>query len=267
MPATVTAFGFKVNPGTIADYLAYIREQVDARLPTTIFYQNLHSLYFYLRNFQLRALFDQATLMVDGMPIVALLRLAGQPAVREQRVTWVDFIWPLLECCQTQRYRVFYFGAPPGVLEAGLERIRARCPQLEVTGHHGYIDMSSGSPDSRRLVEAMNTFQTDVCIVGLGTPRQEQWVHEYRSQMQVHVVLTAGACIEYLAGAVQTPPRWMGRWGLEWAFRLGENPRRFAHRYLLEPWVVLALLVRNSLRSSAAERGASRADHGSENSQ
>src|SRR5690606_21110319 len=83
-----------------------------------------------------------------------------------------------------------------------------------------------------------------ILIVGMGMPRQEIWVYENRSSLSATVILTAGACMDYIAGAVPVPPRWLGPIGLEWAYRLATNPRRLATRYLLEPWALAPRLVR-----------------------
>jgi N-acetylglucosaminyldiphosphoundecaprenol N-acetyl-beta-D-mannosaminyltransferase len=73
-------------------------------------------------------------------------------------------------------------------------------------------------------------------------------VHAHRGQISANAILLAGAALDYVAGAVPTPPRWAGRWSLEWAFRLAAEPRRLGRRYLVEPWPVLGLFVREWLR-------------------
>ena len=80
-------------------------------------------------------------------------------------------------------------------------------------------------------------------MVGMGMPRQELWIHDNFDHLSTTVILPAGAAIDYIAGVVPTPPRWMGKVGLEWTFRLAAEPKRLRHRYLLEPWSVLGLLA------------------------
>ncbi len=74
-------------------------------------------------------------------------------------------------------------------------------------------------------------------------PRQEAWVAAHLDAIEAPVILTCGACMDYVAGVVPTPPRWAGRVGLEWLFRLLAEPRRLARRYLVEPWSVARLFV------------------------
>ncbi|HZS60644.1 MAG TPA: WecB/TagA/CpsF family glycosyltransferase, partial [Gemmatimonadaceae bacterium] len=114
--------------------------------------------------------------------------------------------------------------------------------------HHGYFDHTPGSADNKAVLADIAGFEPNVLMVGLGMPRQEHWVHAHRAETTANAILLAGAALDYVAGAVPTPPRWAGRWSLEWAFRLAAEPRRLGRRYLVEPWPVLGLFVREWFR-------------------
>jgi N-acetylglucosaminyldiphosphoundecaprenol N-acetyl-beta-D-mannosaminyltransferase len=79
----------------------------------------------------------------------------------------------------------------------------------------------------------------------MGMPRQEIWVLNNLEKLHAKVILTCGACMDYIAGEIPTPPRWMGRVGLEWLYRLLSEPGRLWKRYLVEPWFLGGLLVRD----------------------
>ncbi len=239
--------GFSVNPGSVEDYVslvsAAIRDEVRCRILT----HNLHSLHEFFRSSGLRRCYRDRVVLVDGMPIIGLLKLAGFSVGRDDRVTYVDFIWPLLERARDEGWRVFVVGQTPDVLEAALAEIRRRLPGIAIDGRDGFFDKTTGSAESLGLVERINRFGADLLLVGMGTPLQEHWIHDHETLLDVPAILTCGACMEYVAGKVRTPPRWMGRAGLEWAFRLMENPRRFAYRYLVEPWGLAIRLARHYL--------------------
>ncbi len=239
--------GFRVNPGTIDDYIALVADTVDNARKETVFYHNLHSLYSYFRSGELRQCYDKATILADGMPIVWLLKLMRFSAERDQRVTYVDFIWPLLEAARDNNWSVYHVGQQSEVQQQALEEIRERLPGISIDGHDGYFDQSAESEDSLRVIAEINKQKTDVLLVGFGAPKQEFWIDAHREKIDAPMVFSCGACMEYVAGHVKTPPRWMGRLGLEWSYRLFENPRRFAFRYLVEPLLLGFYLLRNLL--------------------
>jgi len=245
--APVSFLGFTVNPGTIKDYLSLIDFAVAQNSKTTVLYHNLHSLYTYFTSARLRACYDKCTVLVDGMPIIGLLRAGKHDVNRDQRVTYVDFIWPILEHAENKQLRVFHLGQSAEVQNIALSAIRARLPKLQISGHDGYFDLSQNSQETVDVINQVNAFKTDILLVGFGAPKQEFWVDAHRDQISAPILFTCGACMEYVAGAVKTPPRWMGRMGLEWSYRLFENPRRFAFRYLIEPLLLGFFLLRNLL--------------------
>lgn len=238
------AFGFTVHPGTIENYVALARSAASERRPVTVLYHNLHSLYLWFRSPTLRQHYAGCTVLVDGMPLIALLRAAGVDVDRSHRVTYVDLIEPLMRMARDEGLRVFHVGQSSEIQATALTTLRERLPGLQIDGHDGYFDQSAASADSQRVVDAINAFGSDLVLIGFGTPRQEAWLHAHREAIEAPAVYACGACMEYVAGAVRTPPRWMGRFGLEWAFRLGEHPRRFAYRYLVEPVILAGHLLR-----------------------
>jgi N-acetylglucosaminyldiphosphoundecaprenol N-acetyl-beta-D-mannosaminyltransferase len=234
-------FNTKVTPTTTQDLLDILDLSAANREQCIIASQNLHGMKLWYEVDEVRKLhdLDNTFVHIDGMPIVTLCRLMGIDATREQRVTLVDFIWPLLQTAQDLGWRLFYLGARPDVLAAGLAKIRATYPTLEIAGHDGYFELRDRAKNAA-ILEAIRAHRPHLVLVGMGMGRQEPWILEHRRELAPASFITVGACLEYVAGAVKTPPRWMGRAGLEWLFRLAENPMRFWHRYLVEPWVLVA---------------------------
>ena len=249
VPSHLKAFGFSSHPGTLDDYLLLIAQQIETQTPISVFYHNQHTLYSYFTNERLRQCYKRAIVIADGMCVVMLCKLAGFTLNRDHRLTYVDFIMPLMKMAQRKGWRVFHVGQETEVLDQALRKIRSRVPGINIAGRNGYFDQAANSTESLNVVDQINTNSTDILLVGFGTPSQEYWVDAHRESINAPVVLTCGACMEYVAGAVRTPPRWMGRVGLEWSFRLMENPRRFAHRYTVQTLKLGYILFRNGFRS------------------
>ena len=255
--------GFRVNPGTIGDFIAFIDEAVGEKRKETVFYHNLHSLYMFFTSKPLRQSYERVTVLADGMPIIWLLKIMRMNAEREQRVTYVDFIWPMLEAARDNGWNVYHVGQEKSVQQNALDLIREKLPGISIDGHDGYFDLTDNCSESQAVIESINAHGTDLLLVGFGAPKQELWVHAHREQIDAAAVFTCGACMEYVAGAVKTPPRWMGKLGLEWSYRLIENPRRFGFRYLIEPILLGFHLARNLL----SERSVGPAIHSTDNSE
>lgn len=246
--------GFTAHPGTLQDYLELIQLSIEQKRPSTVLYHNLHSLYSYFTSEPLRRYYENRTVLVDGMPLIWLYQLAGVPVTRDHRLTYVDFIMPMMRQARDNGWRVYHLGQSAEIQQAAMQRIRDEVPGIAIAGHDGYFDQAPQSTESHEVIQEINEFGADLLLVGFGAPRQEAWLHAHRDQIEAPAVFTCGACMEYVAGAVKTPPRWMGRLGLEWSFRLLENPRRFAFRYLIEPLLLGAILLRNAIRSRVGRR-------------
>ena len=237
--------GVRVNPLAIPDLHTIIGETVSSNQRCVIASQNLHSIYVYYHDAKMRTFGAQAQYMrTDGMSLVLLGRLLGYPLCRKHRVTYVDWVRPLMAEAAQQTWRVFYLGSKPGTAERGAEILRQEFPKLQIVTADGYFDTTAGSAENQKVLELIHAYQPNVLMVGMGMPRQEHWIVDNLESIHANAILTCGACIEYIAGAIPTPPRWMGALGLEWLSRLSSEPRRLWKRYLLEPWFVANLFVR-----------------------
>lgn len=237
--------GFHTHPGTASDYLEAITQNIADRKRSTVFYHNLHTLYGYFTSAALKQSFDNTTIIVDGMGVLFLYKLAGHKLNRDNRLTYVDFIFPMMTLARDKQWRVFHIGQDREIQQLALDRIRTHAPGIIIEGQDGFFDKQTTGQQNINLLNRINDFNADLLLVGLGTPAQELWVDANRDALNTTVVMTCGSCMEYVAGKVGTAPRWMGRAGLEWLYRLFEDPRRFAWRYLVQPFQLFHILWRN----------------------
>jgi N-acetylglucosaminyldiphosphoundecaprenol N-acetyl-beta-D-mannosaminyltransferase len=245
----ISFLGLTLHPKTLDELNDLVSIGIRDQKRWIIANHNLHSVYLFHTQPTLREFYARAHWVhIDGMPLVALGRLYGYPLERSQRVTYADWTLPLIALAAGQGWRVFYLGSPKGVAEKGAQELRKLHPTLHIEVNDGYFDARPGSAENEALVARINTYEPDLLMVGMGMPRQEYWIHNNFAQLNAKVILPSGAAIDYIAGAVPTPPRWTGLLGLEWAFRLVNEPRRLFARYLIEPWYILFLLATDFLR-------------------
>lgn len=249
-PLEVQLLGSRVQAVTVTLLLDKIAEAIEAKRRLVIGHQNLHSLALLQDNRELRDFFANADLVyADGMPVITIARLHGAAFTREHRITSLDFAQELFARAAAARWRVFYLGSAPDVIARGIAAFERMAPGLMIKFRHGYFDAGAESPESDAVCESVNAYDPDLLIVGMGMPRQEQWISRYRHRLSARVLMPIGALADYHAGVIPTPPRWAGRLGFEWAFRLVAEPRRLGRRYLIEP-IRLVWPMLKSLRAA-----------------
>jgi N-acetylglucosaminyldiphosphoundecaprenol N-acetyl-beta-D-mannosaminyltransferase len=128
--------------------------------------------------------------------------------------------------------RVFlYGGRDAAALEALAARLRARFPGLRLVGGHAPPFRPLTAEEEDAVVAQVDASGADVVWVGIGVPKQEKWMRAMRPRLRAPVLVGVGAAFDFHAGLVPQAPPWMQRAGLEWAFRLGQEPGRLWRRY------------------------------------
>jgi N-acetylglucosaminyldiphosphoundecaprenol N-acetyl-beta-D-mannosaminyltransferase len=251
---TITFLGLTLQPRSLEQMNMLVDQGIRERRQWIIANHNLHSLYLYHRHPRLREFYARVHWThIDGMSMVALGRLYGYPLKPEHRVTLVDWTYPLMELAASRGWRVFHVGSSKSAAEKGAARLRAMYPALQLEVSEGYFDARYDSAENEALVARINAYGPDLLMVGMGMPRQELWTQENCARLKAYVILSSiGAALDYVAGAVPTPPRWSGRVGLEWLFRLAHDPSRLFARYFIEPWYILVLLMLDYTRHRSA---------------
>lgn len=196
-----------------------------------------------------RQIIEGADLVVaDGMPLVWAARLLGTPV--PGRVAGSDLIWSLSEAATFYRYPIYLLGGPPGVARQAAGRLTDRHPGLVVAGvdapPYGF---ETTQESCARVRDAVVAAAPRLVFVGLGFPKQDRLIAQLRKDLPATWFVGCGAAIAFAAGAVPRAPLWMQRTGLEWLFRLLNEPGRLARRYLLHDlpfalWLLTACLFR-----------------------
>lgn len=208
---------------------------------------NLHSVYLYHHHEKMAHFYETIAhyVFVDGMPLIWWGCLMGHKLTRKNRLTSMDWLFPLLKIAQERDWKIFYLGGQPNVIIEGEKKLREQYPRLKIKTHHGYFDTIPDSEENQAIIKQINFEQPDIILVGMGMPRQEYWILENYHHLDAHCILPIGAAMDYIAGVIPIPPRIMGRMGFEWLARLIAEPRRLWRRYLLEPLLLSTLLARD----------------------
>jgi N-acetylglucosaminyldiphosphoundecaprenol N-acetyl-beta-D-mannosaminyltransferase len=179
----------------------------------------------------------------DGMPMVWSARWAGRREV--SRVYGPDLMLAVLARSVDRGWSSFFYGGGPGTAELLAGRLATRFPGLRVAGTLTPPFRPLTSEEDADTVRAINDSGAQLVWVGLGAPKQERWMAEHVGRLRANVLFGVGAAFDFHAGTIRQAPRWMQRSGLEWTYRLSQEPRRLWRRYLRNnPAFVLNVLAR-----------------------
>jgi N-acetylglucosaminyldiphosphoundecaprenol N-acetyl-beta-D-mannosaminyltransferase len=175
----------------------------------------------------------------DSRPILWASRLLGDPL--PCHVGGIELMHELFAVAERNGHSIYILGARPEVLETAIDRIREMHPQLRIAGsHHGYF-----VPEEDRLVsEEIAAAAPDMLFVAISSPRKEQFLGANRDVLSVPFMMGVGGSIDIVAGVTRRAPAWMNHAGLEWLFRLIQEPRRLFRRYAVTNTLFIAILVR-----------------------
>jgi len=190
---------------------------------------------------------NQSTLAIpDGMPLVWLGRRAF-PKAGVQRCYGPDLMLAVCEAGLSTGLRHCLYGGAPDVLALLEQNLKAMFPGLAVVERISPPFRELSGVEKQQMAARINAVRPDVVWVGLGTPKQDLWMGEFRPMLEAPVLIAVGAAFNFHAGRLAQAPRWMQRAGLEWLYRLLKEPRRLWRRYLLGNPRFLWLLLRKSL--------------------
>lgn len=230
--AAVNILGIGISAVNLHQAVAEIERWIEAGERRYVNVCTVHTVMECHQESRLRQIVNSSGLSTpDGMPLVWLSWLSGQRHV--DRVYGPDLMLALCERSATTGARHYFYGGAPGVADRLVTRLRDRFPGLAVAGTHSPPFRDADVDEDAAVLDAINASRADIVWVGLGTPKQDYWVSRHRSRLIAPALIAVGAAFDFHAGLIRQAPRWIQRSGLEWLFRLAQEPRRLAYRYLV----------------------------------
>jgi len=190
----------------------------------------------------------------DGMPVVWLGRLKGQRNI--EKVYAPDIMAETFRLGRAAGYRHFLYGGQPGVCEQLRDRLRERYPGLDIVGTYCPPFRPLEPHEREEVSRLINDANPQIVWVGLGCPKQDYWMHEFRPRLRAPVLIGVGAGFDFLSGRMPLAPRWIQHSGFEWLFRTVSDPARLGRRYARVVPLFVYYVLRDSLRAGRRARGA-----------
>lgn len=242
--ANSVLFGLELDAMTMDDVLARCREALDTRERLLIGVLNAAKVVSLGRDEQLRAsLLECDLLLADGQAVVWASRMTDHPL--PERIAGIDLFERLLELADREGRSVYLLGAKPAVLSALQSRLGARFPALRIAGsHHGYFS----DDDAPGIAAEIRASGADMLFLGMTSPKKENFLKRYGPVLGVPVLHGVGGSFDIFAGITTRAPLSWQRLGLEWAYRLRQEPRRMWRRYLTTNTLFIVKAIRESWR-------------------
>jgi N-acetylglucosaminyldiphosphoundecaprenol N-acetyl-beta-D-mannosaminyltransferase len=200
-----------------------------------------------------KSVIDSAGLFVpDGFSLVAVARLRGVKI--RKRVSGPDLMWEACKHAAEVGHSVFFYGDSEETLGALSAKLKGCFPSLKIAGAHSPPFRPLTEEEDAEELAMINASGADILWVGLGLPKQEQWMYEHRDRLKVPVAVGVGAAFKFLSGRMKRAPSWIGDNGFEWLWRLALEPMRVWRRVFIDGPHFVLCIVKEGLDSIGSSK-------------
>lgn len=246
-PRTIVMLGTPFHDVTMDETIDWIARMVERRTPSYLVTANLDFATQAACDVELQRILIEAELVLcDGTPLVWTSRLTGRPL--RERVAGSDLVPRLAERAARDGWRIYLLGGEPRSVEEAGRNLSARYPGLVIAGAYSPPFAALHEFDHADIAARIAEAKPDILLVAFGCPKQEKWIYAHYRELGVPCSIGVGATIDFLAGKVRRAPAWIGTLGLEWVYRLAQEPKRLLGRYAKD----LLFLFRQILRERKA---------------
>ncbi len=241
-PRKVDLFGVAVSVTTYDDAISAILQSARAGVPAVVSCQAVHAVVTASCDPDLRAKVNQFDLVSpDGQPVRWALNLLHRARLRE-RVYGPELMRRLCRAAAEAGVPIYLYGGSPEVAQRLRDNLLEWFPALRIAGTESPPFRALSAEEDAALVERVNASGAGLVFIGLGCPKQDLFAHDHRDRLGA-VQVCVGAAFDFHAGVKKMAPAWMQRCGLEWLYRLGQEPGRLWRRYLVTNSLFLGKLA------------------------
>lgn len=182
-------------------------------------------------------------ILTDGKPLIWISKWHGTPI--KEKISGSDLFPRLCALAAEKGYRMYFLGAAEGVAAKAAENLEKRFPGLQVVGTYSPpFGFEKDEAEMEKIKKQIKDVKPHILIVGLGCPKQELFILHHKNELGVPISLGLGASLDFEAGNIKRAPKWMADHGLEWVYRIFQDPKRLAKRYLVDDRKILGLAIK-----------------------
>jgi len=233
--STYSVLGSRIHAVQIPDVLQVLRGWIEdgSQRCHMVVVTGMHGTIMAHRDPAFKKVLDSADLFTpDGFSVTAIGRLRGFPL--KKRVTGTDLMKAVFRASEERGWRNYFYGDTEETLRLLREALARDHPRMPIAGTYSPPFRPLTPEEDDEVVRMINDARPDVLWVGLGLPKQERWIYEHRDRLRVPAAVGVGAAFRFITGQLRRPPSWAGEHGLEWLWRLVQQPRRCWRRVFLD---------------------------------
>lgn len=180
-------------------------------------------------------------ILTDGKPLIWISKWYKNPI--KEKISGSDLFPFLSQMAADRGYKMYFLGSAKGVAEKAAQNLCNKYPGLQVVGTYSpSYGFERDEDEIEKIIRKIRAVAPHILVVGLGSPKQEKFIFEYKERMEVPISLGLGASFDFEAGIIKRAPKWMSNLGLEWAYRLFKEPKRLLKRYIVDDLKIFPLI-------------------------
>lgn len=248
----VSIFGVNIDNVNMEEAKYEVKKFLESDRLNVIFTPNTEIVMAAKDDENIRQIVNSADLVIaDGIGLIYGSKIQKKPL--KERVTGFDISMEMLKMANENSLSLYLLGAKPGYALKAKENINNKYPNINVVGvHNGYFKgIHTGVKDSdeeKEIIEEINKLNPDIIFVGFGFPKQELWINEYKNKLNSRVIIGNGGVIDILSGNAQRAPEIWQKLGLEWFYRLLQDPRRIKRQMVLPKFMIKVIFDKEAVK-------------------
>lgn len=249
--ARIKFMNTEIDNLTMQEALCEIERLIEKKKNAYVVTPNIDHIVQLERGGTLCEIYENADLILaDGKPLLWIAKWYKTPI--KEKISGSDLFPLLCEMAAQKKYSMFFLGAAEGVAEKAARNLMQRYPGLKVVDTYSPpFGFESDATEIQKIENMIKEAKPSILIVGLGCPKQEKFIYDHRNTLKVPVSLGLGASLDFEAGTIKRAPRWMSDHGLEWLFRITQDPKRMIKRYMIDDRKIFGLIWKYKRQTKA----------------
>lgn len=243
--ARINFLNIKVDNLTMDEALSKIDFLIQTKEPSFVVTPNMDHIVKVEEDSEFKEVYENADLILtDGKPLIWISNILKRPI--KEKISGSDIFPRICEMAAAKEYSLFILGAGKGVALKAKENLIKKYPGLKIKDVYSpTYGFENDEKEIEYICRRIKNSHADILAVALGAPKGEKFIYKWKNKYQVPLSISIGATIDFEAGRVKRAPKWMSNHGLEWAFRIIQEPKRMSKRYFNDALKIIPILIKN----------------------